>query len=183
MTVVVAFVEEGHLALLSERDPELQDEREDEGDEGCLERGGKPGGDALERSANHGDVATGLKRLRELADGHAQALNRANEAQHRNRPHQTIQQSVAGRDLVFIVFRLGAQNGGNVVHLADVLQIRQRAVNAIEQHEVARMVHERMDAGKDCGSRGFRENELRFGGNGGQRQRTLLEFQFPALQK
>ena len=183
MTVVVAFVEEGHFALLRERDPELQDEREDEGDEGGLERGGQPGGDALERSANHGDVATGLKRLRELADGHAQALNRADEAQHRNRPHKTVKQRVTGRDQILIVFRLGAQNGGNVVHLADVFQIREGAINAIEQDEVAGMVHERMDAGEHCGGGGFRENELRLGGNGGQRQRLLLELQFPALQE
>jgi hypothetical protein len=44
--------------------------------------------------------------------------------------------------LVLVVFALRLEDGGHIAHAADVLQVGERAINAVQEHEIARVIHQ-----------------------------------------
>src|ERR1043165_6341592 len=77
--------------------------------------------------------------------------------------------------MVLVILRLRTQDGGNIANLPDVFEVGQRAINAIQQHEVARVINQRMDS-REHGRRScFGKDKFRFSGHGGEMQGALLE--------
>ena len=69
MAVVVAGVEEVGFFLLKVINVELNNQRGDESDEGCFERGGEAAGDALEGLFHERDFGGVLECLTKAANG------------------------------------------------------------------------------------------------------------------
>ena len=93
-------------------------------------------------------------------------------------PDHGVNHGITGGDLIFVVFALRLEDGGDVAHAADVVQIGERAINAVEQNEIAGVIDQAAHPFEHSLGRRFIENEVAVLRDGGQVQGPALQPQF-----
>ena len=145
VTVLIAGVEKFTLLALHESEQKLQDHGANKSDERRLKLRRQARGDGLKSLPDRADVTVGPQGDAKRADRGAQPDDRADEAQDRNRPQEAMHETVTRGNVLLIVIRLVAKDGRNVADLADVLEVRECPLDAIEQQKVAGVIDQRMN--------------------------------------
>jgi hypothetical protein len=128
-------------------------------------------------------IGCGGERVGEFPDRDAQAQHGAHEAQDRNGPDHGVNNGVAGSDLIFVVFTLRLKDGGDVAHAADVVQVGKRAINAVEEDEIAGVIDQAAHSIQHRFGGGFVEHEFAVLRHGGHIQSPPLHPQFGNLHQ
>ena len=131
VAVVVARIEKLAFASLHHRRAKLDDESADKRHERCLKSRRKATRDGLQRVFEQGKIIPRLQCSAKRRNRLAEAQNRPDKTQYRDCPCEPLDERVAGRHLLFIVFGLRLENLRRIADLTDVVQVGKCAFDSV----------------------------------------------------